>query len=223
MSTALRFDPIRLPQHCQDLRREVRAFLAEEISAGTFDPQVPGSASAEGAKGFSRRVGERGWIGMTWPKQYGGQERSFLERYVVTEEMRVANAPVRPFFVADRQSGPTLIRYVDRFLMFYVRTAERLQRTSVWRDNLEGGLDYLKEVICEDRLGIGAELEADMERVIGTYACEWKVAIEDPQTLRRFRHFINSDDTDDRVVFVDERGQPRPATRAEREAAQATP
>jgi acyl-CoA dehydrogenase len=113
MSTALRFDPIRLPQHCQDLRREVRAFLAEEISAGTFDPQVPGSASAEGAKGFSRRVGERGWIGMTWPKQYGGQERSFLERYVVTEEMRVANAPVRPFFVADRQSGPTLIRYAS--------------------------------------------------------------------------------------------------------------
>jgi nitrite reductase (NADH) large subunit len=117
----------------------------------------------------------------------------------------------------------TLIRYVDRFLMFYVRTADRLQRTSVWRDNLEGGLDYLKEVICEDSLGIGAALEADMERVIDTYACEWKVAIEDPQTLRRFRHFINSDDTDDRVVFVDERGQPRPATRAEREAAEATP
>ena len=115
-----------------------------------------------------------------------------------------------------------LIRFVDRFLMFYVRTADRLQRTSVWRDNLEGGLDYLKEVICEDRLGIGAELEADMERVIDTYACEWKVAIEDPQTLRRFRHFINSDDADDRVVFVDERGQPRPVTRTEREAAEVT-
>jgi acyl-CoA dehydrogenase len=110
MTAALRFDPIRLPAHCQDLRKQVRAFLAEEIAAGTFNPQKPG-ADSETAKGFSERVGARGWIGMTWPKQYGGQERSFLERYVVTEEMRVANAPVRPFFVADRQSGPTIIRY----------------------------------------------------------------------------------------------------------------
>jgi nitrite reductase (NADH) large subunit len=104
----------------------------------------------------------------------------------------------------------TLIRYIDRFLMFYIRTADRLQRTSVWRDNLEGGLDYLRQVVCEDRLGIGAELEADLQRVVGMYQCEWKQAIEDPQTLRRFRHFINSDRTDDNVVFVHERGQPRP-------------
>ena len=115
---------------------------------------------------------------------------------------------------------PTLIRYVDRFLMFYIRTADRLQRTSVWRDNLEGGLDYLKEVIIEDSLGVGAELEADIQRVIGSYACEWKAAIEDPQTLKRFRHFINSDRTDDNVVFVDERGQPRPAARTETEPLQ---
>jgi acyl-CoA dehydrogenase len=113
MTTALRFDPIRLPDHCQALRREVRAFLANEVAAGTFDPLRPGSADGDDAKAFSRRVGQRGWIGMTWPKKFGGQERSFLERYVVTEEMRVANAPVRPFFVADRQSGPTLIRYAS--------------------------------------------------------------------------------------------------------------
>ncbi|MET4296255.1 acyl-CoA dehydrogenase [Bradyrhizobium sp. LB8.2] len=113
MTTALRFDPIRLPEHCQELRREVRAFLADEVSAGTFDPLRSGSTEEEDAKAFSRRVGERGWIGMTWPKRYGGQERSYLERYVVTEEMCVANAPVRPFFVADRQSGPTLIRYAS--------------------------------------------------------------------------------------------------------------
>jgi len=108
MTTALRFDPIRLPQHCQDLRREVRQFLADEIAAGTFNPRARGNADS---KGFTKRVAEHGWIGMTWPKRYGGQERSFLERYVVTEEMRIANAPVRPFFVADRQSGPTIIRY----------------------------------------------------------------------------------------------------------------
>jgi nitrite reductase (NADH) large subunit len=110
----------------------------------------------------------------------------------------------------------TLIRYIDRFLMFYIRTAERLQRTSVWRDNLEGGLDYLKQVVCEDKLGIGAELEADMQRVIDTYECEWKKTIGDEKALRRFRHFINSDHPDSHVLFVDERGQPRPARPAER-------
>jgi nitrite reductase (NADH) large subunit len=110
----------------------------------------------------------------------------------------------------------TLIRYIDRFLMFYIRTADRLQRTSVWRDNLEGGLQYLRGVVCEDHLKIGAELEADMARVIGNYQCEWKAAIDDPQTLRRFRHFINSERSDDNVVFVNERGQPRPALPEER-------
>jgi nitrite reductase (NADH) large subunit len=110
----------------------------------------------------------------------------------------------------------TLIRYIDRFLMFYIRTADRLQRTSTWRDNLEGGLDYLKQVVCEDKLGIAAELEADMARVIATYECEWKKAIEDPATLKRFRHFVNADALDSHVRFVAERGQKRPATRAER-------
>lgn len=110
--TALRFDPVRLPSRCQELRREVRDFLAAEVAAGTFDPRDPEGGSSA-AREFSKRVGARGWIGMTWPKQYGGQERSFLDRYVVTEEMRVANAPTRHFFVADRQSGPTLIRYAS--------------------------------------------------------------------------------------------------------------
>jgi nitrite reductase (NADH) large subunit len=118
--------------------------------------------------------------------------------------------------LASDLDKPTLIRYIDRFLMFYVRTADRLQRTANWLDNLEGGVDYLKQVVCEDSLGVGAELEADMARVIDTYACEWKKAIEDPTTLRRFRHFVNSDRTDAGVVFVEERGQVRPATAAEK-------
>ncbi|MFT4103855.1 MAG: acyl-CoA dehydrogenase family protein [Burkholderiaceae bacterium] len=108
----LQFDPLRLPPECQTLRREVREFLAREIALGTFDPR-DGRVGQENSLAFARKVGARGWIGMTWPKRYGGQERSFLERYVVTEEMRVANAPVRHFFVADRQSGPTLIRYAS--------------------------------------------------------------------------------------------------------------
>jgi nitrite reductase (NADH) large subunit len=111
---------------------------------------------------------------------------------------------------------PTLVRHIDRFLMFYIRTADRLQRTSTWRDNLEGGLDYLKHVVCEDSLGIAAELEADMARVIATYECEWKKAVEDPAIRRRFRHFVNSDAGDGNVVFVKERSQIRPATGAER-------
>jgi nitrite reductase (NADH) large subunit len=110
----------------------------------------------------------------------------------------------------------TLIRYVDRFLMFYVRTADRLQRTANWLDNLEGGLDYVKSVVCDDKLGIAAELEAAMQLVVGTYECEWKKAVEDPATRRRFQHFINSDALDSNVVVVDERGQRRPATAEER-------
>src|SRR5262247_3235251 len=110
MSTSLQFDQIRLPPECESLRRDVRAFLAEEIANGTFDPHRPGHGDSHD-RAVSKRVGARGWIGMTWPKKYGGHERSFLERYVVTEEFRVANAPVRLHFVADRQSGPVLLKY----------------------------------------------------------------------------------------------------------------
>jgi nitrite reductase (NADH) large subunit len=100
--------------------------------------------------------------------------------------------------------------------MFYIRTADRLQRTSTWRDNLEGGLEYLRQVVCEDSLGIAAELEVDMARIVATYECEWKKAVGDPTTRKRFRHFINSPETDTNVMFVQERGQIRPATAEER-------
>lgn len=110
----------------------------------------------------------------------------------------------------------TLIKYIDRFLIFYVRTAARLQRTSVWMENMEGGLDYLKAVVIEDKLGLCAELEKQMAYVIDTYQCEWKTTINDDSKLKRFRHFINSDQPDDNVVFVEERGQMRPADEDER-------
>jgi acyl-CoA dehydrogenase len=108
MATELTFDAIRLPPECVALRADVRAFLAKEIEAGTFNPH--GGTDAYNEE-FSRKIGAKGWIGMTWPKKYGGHERSFLERFVVTEEFRVANAPVRLHFTADRQSGPVIIRY----------------------------------------------------------------------------------------------------------------
>ncbi len=108
-----------------------------------------------------------------------------------------------------------LVKLIDRFLMFYIRTADRLQRTSVWMENLEGGLDYLRSVIIDDQLGLVADLESDMEHVVGTYQCEWKTTINDPEKLKRFRTFVNSEQADDSLVFVRERGQRRPALESE--------
>ena len=110
MSSAIQFDPIRLPPEAEALRLEVREFLNEEIAAGTFDPVTAPYRDGFNPE-FSRRVGKRGWIGLTWPQKYGGQERSFLERYVVTEEFRAVSAPTRVHFTADRHSGPVLIKY----------------------------------------------------------------------------------------------------------------
>jgi nitrite reductase (NADH) large subunit len=120
--------------------------------------------------------------------------------------------------IASDLDHDTLVRYIDRFLMFYVRTADRLQRTSVWRDNLEGGLDYLIDVVINDRLSIAAELEAEMQLVVDTYEDEWKKAVTDPHTRKRFRHFVNSEQGDANVTFVEERGQIRPATLEERKS-----
>lgn len=117
---------------------------------------------------------------------------------------------------ASDLSKEELVRLIDRVLMFYVRTADRLQRTSTWRENLEGGLDYLKDVLLKDSLGVCAELEAQMQHVVDTYQCEWKTAVNDPVTRRRFRSFVNSDRPDEQVIFVEERGQIRPARPEER-------
>jgi nitrite reductase (NADH) large subunit len=110
----------------------------------------------------------------------------------------------------------TLIKYIDRVLVFYVRSADRLQRTSVWMENMEGGLDYLKSVVIDDKLGLCDKLEAQMEHVVETYQCEWKTTIEDESKLKRFRHFVNSDKPDEQILFVEERGQIRPANEEER-------
>jgi len=108
MSAAFRFAPVALPESTEQLRAEVRAFLAEERARGTWAPR--GDFGTSPSPAFSRKLGERGWIGMTWPKAYGGHERSMLERYVVTEELLVAGAPVSSHWIADRQSGPLLLR-----------------------------------------------------------------------------------------------------------------
>ena len=105
----LLINPGTLPPECAALRAEVRAFLAEamvDIPAARRNRNWSG-ADAQ----FSRKLGQRGWIGMTWPRRYGGHERSSLERYVVLEEMLAAGAPVGAHWVADRQSGPLLMRF----------------------------------------------------------------------------------------------------------------
>jgi len=112
----------------------------------------------------------------------------------------------------------TLIKYIDRFLMFYIRTADKLQRTSVWFSKLEGGLDYLQSVVIDDSLGICDELEAQMQHLVDTYQCEWKATLEDESKLQRFRHFVNSDRPDPTLAYVAERGQKRPATEAEKQS-----
>ena len=122
--------------------------------------------------------------------------------------------------LASDLDTPTLIKYIDRFFMFYIQTADRLQRTSVWRDNMEGGLDYLKDVIVHDSLGIAAELESRMQHVIGTYQDEWRTAIEDPEVRKRFKTFINAkaaEQNDPNIQFAPVRGQIRPKTEAERD------
>jgi nitrite reductase (NADH) large subunit len=104
----------------------------------------------------------------------------------------------------------TAIKTIDRFLMYYIHTADKLTRTSVWLEKLEGGIDFLRQVIIEDSLGICDKLEADMVRLVNTYRCEWTEVVRDPEKRKRFTHFANSGEEDSSVTFVDQRGQLRP-------------
>lgn len=105
----------------------------------------------------------------------------------------------------------TLIKYIDRILGFYIQTGDRLQRTSVWMENLEGGLEYLQKVVIDDHLNVCNELEQQVSNLVGKYQCEWKTTLENPNALKRFRQFVNSDKTDSNIQFVTERQQIRPA------------
>jgi len=104
-----RFEPVAMPPGTQALRAEVRAFLAEEQARGSITPTVGAMTAADPA--FSVKCGQRGYLGMTWPKQYGGHQRSALERYVVVEELLAAGAPVMAHWIADRQSGPQILKH----------------------------------------------------------------------------------------------------------------
>ncbi len=118
--------------------------------------------------------------------------------------------PKHAILLAEQLDDETAVKYLDRFLMFYIRTAGPLVRTAPWLDKLEGGIDYLKQVVIEDSLGIAEDLELEMQGLVDKYECEWKQAIEDPKMMKRFKHFVNSDDTDDNLVFVPMRDQKMP-------------
>lgn len=109
-SNSLTLAPAPSSAAAEEVRAEVRAFLAEELAAGSFSTHVDTWLSGVDPA-FSRKLGERGWLGMTWPRQYGGHERTAMERYAVTEELLAAGAPVAAHWIADRQSGPNLLRY----------------------------------------------------------------------------------------------------------------
>lgn len=110
MSTSLTLAPAPRSEAAERVRAEVREFLAAELAAGTFETRVDTWLSGVDPE-FSRKLGQRGWLGMTWPAKYGGHERSAMERYAVTEELLAAGAPVAAHWIADRQSGPNLLRY----------------------------------------------------------------------------------------------------------------
>ena len=113
----------------------------------------------------------------------------------------------------------TAIRVVDRYLMYYVRTADRLQRTAPWQEDHEGGLDRIRAIVVDDVLGIGADLDAQMARHVDAYEDEWAAVLGDPERLRQFASFVNAPETaDPTLAYVTERGQRRPATDAERAA-----
>lgn len=115
--------------------------------------------------------------------------------------------PAHAQLLAGDLTKDELIRYLDRFLMYYIRTADRLQRTAPWMDAI-GGLDRIREVVVDDALGLGAELEAAMAKHVDSYFDEWKATIEDPQKMARFVSFVNAPGTPDpNISFREERGQ----------------
>lgn len=119
--------------------------------------------------------------------------------------------PQHAVLLASDLDDETCIKYIDRFLLFYIKTAEPLQRTATWFNKLEGGIEYLRDVIINDSLGICEELERELQYLVDTYHDEWKVAVETPEIRARFTHFVNVEEPDPTLEFVEMRGQKRPA------------
>lgn len=116
--------------------------------------------------------------------------------------------PQHAQLLANDIDKETLVKYLDRFLMFYINTADPLTRTATWLNKMDGGMAYLKNVVVNDSLGLAAQLEEEMRSLISTYHCEWKEVVENPELRKRFAHFINApEEKDPSVKFVPMRDQ----------------
>jgi nitrite reductase (NADH) large subunit len=176
------------------------AILLEERYRGLRSPHkikmaVSGCAR-ECAEAQSKDVGviatERGWN--LWVGGNGGARPRHAE------------------LLAEDLGDEELVRCIDRFLMYYVHSADRLQRTAAWVESLDGGIDHLRDVVVDDSLGLGSDFEAQVQALVDGYECEWRATLEDPERLARFVTFVNApDEPDPTVVFVRERDQIRPA------------
>ena len=118
--------------------------------------------------------------------------------------------PKHAVLLAEKIDKGTAITYVDRFLMYYIQTAQPLMRTATWLDKLEGGIDYVKDVVINDCLGIVDQLDIEMQFMVDTYKCEWKEAVESPEIRAKYTHFVNSEDADENIEFVSLRDQKMP-------------
>ena len=100
--------------------------------------------------------------------------------------------PQHAQLLATDLDNATCIKYLDRFLMFYIKTADPLMRTATWLNKMEGGINYLRNVVVNDSLGIGTDLENEMNAHVASYKCEWKEVVDNPELQKRFTHFVNA-------------------------------
>src|SRR5262245_4910565 len=188
MSTQLSFPPVRLGEEAEAFRLEVRGFLESERRAGTFgtDNHSWGGWNPE----LSRKLGARGWIGMTWPKQYGGGERSYLDRYIYTEELLAAGAPAGAHWVADRQSGPLFIRFgTDEQKRTYLPPITRGEAYySIGMSEPDAGSDLASIRSKAERDGDGWRLTGTKIWTSGAHRNHWMIALVRTEPVGGDRH-----------------------------------
>ncbi|HKT99429.1 MAG TPA: acyl-CoA dehydrogenase family protein [Paraburkholderia sp.] len=184
----LTIPPCRLDASCEALRQEVRAFLAETL------PDVPAAIRARNWSGssseFSRKLGAKGWIGMRWPKKYGGHERSALERYVVLEELLAAGAPVGGHWVTDRQSGPLLLRLAteEQKMEILPRAARGEVRFCIGMSEPDSGSDLASIRSRATDTGSGWRLNGTKIWTSGAQRADYMIALMRSDGTREDRH-----------------------------------
>jgi alkylation response protein AidB-like acyl-CoA dehydrogenase len=182
------FDPYSLPPEAEELRLEVRAFLAEEMPKYSA---VERSRSWAGKnEEFSRKLAERGWIGMTWPKKYGGGERSFFERYAYLEEVLAVGAPVSAHWIADRQSGPLLLRYgtEDQRQRILPGITQGTSFFCIGMSEPDSGSDLASIRTKAEKVDGGYIVNGTKVWTSGAHRCNWMIALFRTDSNPEHRH-----------------------------------